>query len=553
MALKRYGSLEFDQESNKWILKNLEPYVVIRLKRIFESIPKGAHRKYEIGNKPDTCADLEWFLKRYPMDVSSDDQERLQNQSSKYYGILDQNEKILAPNYIPKEIKLEHGEARDYQKLFVDLFLINKKMINGDQVGLGKTVEALCALVATNAAPMAVVLKAHLPTQWTEKIKEFMPSLKVHLVKKRTPYNLPEADIYIYTYSKLAGWLDVIEGLGFRFCCFDECQELRIPHSLKYQAAKILSDSCEYSLGLSATPIYNYGDESHSVFDLVKDGCLGTRQEFLTEWADGVRIVKDPKALGSYLRDQGLFIRRTRKDVGKELPEINSLVYDIDVDDEEMENVYKMAESLAIKSLSGNFQTVGQSRRELDIMMRYQTGVAKARPVANIAKMFLDAGEKVLLAGWHRDVYEIWKKELKEYNPVMYTGSETPKKKNESFLKFTSNESQIMFISLRSGDGLDGLQKHCSVLINGELDWTKKIHEQLEGRLNRDDLLGQVTSVYPLSNSGSDPVMIELLGLKSSQADGITDPFSGVKMKTSDGSRLEALAKSILRKRGKMI
>src|SRR3546814_8997139 len=37
-------------------------------------------------------------------------------------------------------------------------------------------------------------------------------------------------------------------------------------------------------LGLTATPIYNYGDEMHTVMSYINPDVLGSREEFLREW-----------------------------------------------------------------------------------------------------------------------------------------------------------------------------------------------------------------------------------------------------------------------------
>src|SRR5690606_13966814 len=174
-----------------------------------------------------------------------------------------------------------------------------------------------------------------------------------------------------------------------------------------------------------------------------------------------------------------------------------------------------------------------------DSMARMITGVAKAHGVADYVKLLLENGEKVLLAGWHRSVYDIWLKELKEYNPVMYTGSETPIQKNKSKEAFVNGESQLMIISLRSGVGLDGLQSVCNTVIIGELDWSPAVIEQLIGRVRRDGQESQVTAIYLMSNNGTDPLMVDLLGLKASQADGIMNGNKGVMQTVTDDERIK--------------
>ena len=87
--------------------------------------------------------------------------------------------------------------------------------------------------------------------------------------------------------------------------------------------------------------------------DLMKPGCLHNYDEFCREWASGYLgngrvICKDPAALGAYLRQNFLFLRRTRQDVGMELPPVNKIVHDIDYDEKLLAKDLELAKTLAI-------------------------------------------------------------------------------------------------------------------------------------------------------------------------------------------------------------
>jgi hypothetical protein len=58
--------------------------------------------------------------------------------------------------------------------------------------------------------------------------------------------------------------------------------------------------------------------------------------------------------------------------------------------------------------------------------MRQATGIAKAPYVAEFVRLLLDSEQKVLLFGWHREVYNIWLHALREFKPLLYTGTESP-------------------------------------------------------------------------------------------------------------------------------
>lgn len=549
--VKYYGKLNLSKDKAHWVI-DAEPHVNMRLKDLFRQINKHRTSGLVLSNNPQNCKDLEWFTLRYPLEMSEDDAKALESGRSDYDTRQERLEQILLPDYKPTQIDLAKP-ARNYQSVAVDLWMSCRRLLCGDSVGLGKTIIGIAGLVAAarDGMPAMVVCQTHLPTQWKQKFQEFAPKVRVHIVKSRRPYNLPEADVYLFSYSKIIGWNDLIKTGFFKATVFDECQELRIPGSSKYQSCQLASNLANYSLGLSATPVYNYGDEIFSVVDLIKKAALGTRTEFLREWTGdeyGYRI-KNPVALNAYLLENHLMIRRTAADVSRELPPVNKIIHTVEYNESTAKKHEKDLKEIAARVLEGSFVERGMAARQLDSMARMITGVAKAHGVADYVKLLLENGEKVLLAGWHRSVYDIWLKELKEYNPVMYTGSETPIQKNKSKEAFVNGESQLMIISLRSGVGLDGLQSVCNTVIIGELDWSPAVIEQLIGRVRRDGQESQVTAIYLMSNNGTDPLMVDLLGLKASQADGIMNGNKGVMQTVTDDERIKKLAKNILEKK----
>lgn len=550
MALKTYGQIKF--EDDRWLINQCQPHVCIKLKAIFTKISKTSIAPFEFKHTPENCTDLKWFMDRYPLEISQKDMDALLD------GVLDHRreqeikEQIFLPSYSPPIIHLK-GDAkpRQYQVIASELHKTTKRLLLGDDIGIGKTLSGVLTLTEAEKLPALVVVQTHLTKQWQSEINKFT-HLDSHIIKGTKPYSLPFADVYIMKYSCLSGWVDVFTTGYFKSVIFDEIQELRRPSSNKYAAAKVISENVDYALGLSATPIYNFGDEIFYVMDLIKPGCLGKLWDFLREWTTqrGMNhMVIDPKALGTYLRDNYLMLRRTRTDVGRELPLINKIIHTVGYDEEDVKKSESLAHQLAIKITTGSFVERGSAARELDMLVRQTTGVSKAREVAAYVKILLENDEPVVLAGWHREVYSIWKDALQEYNPVFYTGTESDKQKQEAKESFVSGKTNLFIISLRSGIGLDGLQQRCRTVVIGELDWSPKVHEQLIGRVDRDGQTEQVTAIYLVSEYGSDPVIIDLLGLKSSQAHGIVDPLTAPVTNINDDSRIKILAEKFLHKR----
>jgi SNF2 family DNA or RNA helicase len=549
MVVRTYGRISFVPNENKWSIQEAEPHVRMKLKSVFENIRKTQVPPYDFVNTPERCADLHWFIQRYPLTISHGDKIRLSKQNKLNTDHINELESLMLKKYKPHPVKLKKGEkARKYQLSANDLFDKMDRLLNGDEIGLGKTLTAILAMLNIKRLPAIVVCQTHLQTQWRKEVERFT-NLNVHCIKGTKPYDLPEADVYIIKYSCLAGWSNMFQTNYFKYAVFDECQELRTGVSEKCKAALLLSQSVQYCQGLSATPILNYGSEIYAVMKVIKPGCLGTSEEFHREWTDG-KQVKDPVALGAYLRHNFVLLRRTRAEVKMELPAINTIVNWVEADEDSVHSEVKLAQQLAMRIFTGSFHESGEAAREFDMRLRKLTGVAKAHAVAVHVKMLVEAGESVLLAGWHRDVYDIWLKDLAAYKPAMYTGTESPKEKEESRRRFMAGETKVMIMSLRSGAGVDGLQHHCRFVVVGELDYSPKVHQQFIGRVDRPGNDQQVTAMYIVTDFGCDPSMIEINGLKSSQSHGIVDPFLAPAEQFSDTSKMKEIARRFLEANG---
>lgn len=558
-----------------WIV-SCEPHVRIRMKRVFEQIAKGSHDVLQLSDTASNAAELVWFLDRYPMTVP--DRKYLLARARQHRETASTIERVMAADYVPSQFAMALP-PRDYQRVAADLAMKTGRLLLADDLGLGKTCSAIATLTDPANLPALVVTMSHLPLQWESELKRFLPGLTTHILKKGRAYDIGSRDdgaqlplprlsrfpdVIISNYHKLSGWEEALTG-RVNAVIFDECQELRLPGSLKYSAARRISGEAKLRVGLSATPVYNQAGEIHAVMDVLAPGHLGTRVEFEREWCSGdgwsgggrASPVKDPKALGYYLREQGLMLRRTRAEVGRELPPLQRVVHAIDCDEKEIDKVSKSVAELARTILKQGgvdpFQKLRASE-EFTNQLRQATGVAKAPYVAAFVKMLAESGEPILLAGWHRTVYEIWLDALKDLAPVMYTGTESPAAKEKAKKAFVSGEAKVLIMSLRSGAGLDGLQGVARTVVIGELDWSPKVHDQLIGRVHRDGQGEPCVAYFPVANSGSDPVVVDVLGLKAAQARGINDPDAPiVGEETSDPDRVKRLAQDFLRQRGERL
>jgi len=552
---RTYGALSYTPHGGEWIMAEVEPHVVIQLKALFRHIPKASPAPFVFPDSLDNAMNLEWFTQRYPMRISEDDLARLQNGRFAFDNMQAEMNRILQPEYqSPGYAGLRPNfEIRNYQAQAIEVLRRSHGLALCDEVGLGKTYATAGACLMDDALPAIIVCSTHLQKQWAQVMAKFT-TLWPYCIRGTQPYTLPRADVYIFRYSQIVGWADQFELIKPKLVAFDEVQDLRSGIGTESQrvqkglAALRLARLAKYKLGLSATPIYNYGSEIFNIMMFLNEQVLGPREDFMREWCTG-RHINDGEALGAYLRDQFCFLRRTKKDVGQEMPPVNRIVKTIDYDEAAVRAIDELARKLATQATTGSFTERGQAVRELDMRVRQQTGVAKAKSVAAFVRILVEGGTPVLLTGWHREVYDIWTKELEDLKPAMYTGSESAARKNSEALRFLEGDTDILIMSLRSGAGLDGLQQRCSTVVFGELDWSPGVHHQVIGRLDREGQKDPVTALFLVVEDGSDPPMMDILGLKASEAAQILDPTLGVQAAHTDESHLRSLVERYLTKK----
>lgn len=565
--MRYFGTIDFEKKGSKqfWCIET-EPHVAVRIKRIFKKISINSGTKITLADSLEMRDEILWFMERYPMKCSSENHAILISGRIAYRKQRDDCE--TAANALSKEhAEVKRGALdlalplRHYQNPALELLERKGKYLLADEVGLGKTAMGLAGATLEGALPTLVVCQPHLINQWKQQIEKFIPSAQVYIFQTRqlpTRAEIEGIDIFITPYSRIIYWLesDNLANLGwtdgfFKYVIFDEVQELRRKESKKYEVSTILALKAHRALGLSATPIYNYGNEIFNILNLLSPDSLGEESEFRREWTNPFSgHVTDPAALGSYLREQHLLLRRTRKDIGRELPPVVKEIIDISYDEAAMHKALEESRELAERALLGE----AGAGQELIAVLRRKTGILKAVEVAKYVRTLLESGEKVLLVGWHRAVYEIWLSQLSEFKPVMYTGTESPQKKNESREAFVNGDSQLLILSLMSGAGLDGLQEVCDIVVFGELDWSPQVHHQVIGRLARDGQTNHVLAFFCVADGGVDPIMLSVLGLKKSQSDAIIlNPGEGesfVAQEETSDSRAKMIAEKVISVQG---
>ena len=515
-ARKTYGTLSYNRRSKCWTIKG-DPVVTEMAKRLFPGCDGRGRGVARFTAHRRVIGDLNWLMLRYPLEIRESDRERWEESlaDAREAAVARERARLLPDQVSPPEGTFA-GELMPFQQEGLAFLLRSRRALLADEMGLGKTVQALAFLAATAALPALIIAPPHLIRNWQREAERFLTlagGVRIHVIKGLTPYPLPPADLYICHYLLLRGWKEILPECGFRTVIFDEVQELRHAGTEKYSAASLISSAAENVVGLSGTPIYNQGGEIWNVVNILDFHFLGDWESFSREWCYGYRsgIVAKPELLGEYLRDEGLMLRRTKREVLSQLPPKRRLGQEID--GELMAETLPKLRRLRRSDLSASERALIEDQICQD--ERQATGCAKAPYVCAFVRALLEGDEKVLLFAHHHKVMDVYKKELKGYHPVFITGRENDAQKDAALHAFMDGRTNLCVISLRSASGLNLQRATCVVF--GELDWSPAVHSQAEDRAHRIGQQDSLLCYYLVSPKGSDQDMQQALGLKVSQ------------------------------------
>src|SRR5690625_4147445 len=242
---KTYGSLSISGPEGRgsFLLEDIAPHVSLRIKQLFPRVPVTRTGSFTFPLDDHHCLELDWLMQRYPFAMDDETARIIRSGRVAYQKEQDEIDRIMQASWsAPEVIGLREGAAlRRYQSQAVEVFRRVRSMLLGDMVGLGKTFTAAGAMLLPGTLPAAVVVEPNLVRQWQRVIESFT-TLRVHAVTKSRPYELPEADIYIFRYGILGGWTDFFTTGFFRMAVYDEIQSLRAGDAtVKGSAAAVLS------------------------------------------------------------------------------------------------------------------------------------------------------------------------------------------------------------------------------------------------------------------------------------------------------------------------
>ncbi len=458
-------------------------------------------------------------------------------------------------------------EARDYQLHALAYAIDNVNIINGDDVGLGKTFEAIIYAEVTESFPCLVVVPASVKYNWKREWDKITKGKRETAViesrpKKKNPNNW-DADVIFINYDILAKKVgtgatyrfEELKDIDWRMVIFDEAHFLKNGKSQRSKVAGRISNGDLSVQLLTGTATMNKPVELWNLLKLVNSDeyIANDWHHFITRYCGGYRGkfgwvtdgATNTMELNKLLREN-CYIRREKSEVLEELPNFISQRIEIPISNE---RAYTKAEDDIIEFLR---ETQGEEKAEKAMQaehlvalstLRKMSSEGKIKAVEGYLKDWKESGRKLLVFGLHTEGLEYLSKKFK---CPLINGNTSAKRKFEIKEEWIVSDDIFLFGNMSSmGTGTDGLQKVCSDAIIYELPWRPSDLTQAIGRIHRSGQTVPPVITYLTSPKTIDLDMWGMLEEKEQVTDAVN---KGVDVKRTK-SGMKAVIRKLLKRK----
>lgn len=441
-------------------------------------------------------------------------------------------------------------EPYEYQREGICFGLEHKRIIIGDEPGLGKTLQSIGIVDTANAYPCLVICPSSLKINWQREFEKFTDKSAIVLdnnVRTTWGYLLSMGvhQVAIVNYESLRKFFvwDIRGGKQFRLkdvvfnpqiqafksIIIDESHRVKDPSAQQTIFTKGLSVGKDWCILLSGTPVVNRPEDLIAQLSIMNRlGEFGGRAKFIADYCtDPKDKTAEPAVPLSELSRQlydTCMIRREKAKVLPQLPDKTRVDLYIEISNDKEYNL--AAEDLAAYLQEYTECTDWEIRRKMrmEALVKFMTlrslaTKGKIAQAVDFIRTFLDSGKKLIVFCSLHEIVD----ELQKVFPraVTVTGRDSAVNKQASVDAFQNNPNvQLIICSIKAaGVGLTLTASSSVAFI--ELPWTFCDCAQCEDRAHRIGQKSNVTCYYLLAKGTIDGVIYRLIQDKKNVANQI--------------------------------
>ena len=336
-------------------------------------------------------------------------------------------------------------ELLNFQKIGTLFGVINKGIILADEMGLGKTIQALSIITLVKSKKNIIICPKSLKYKWKKECdKTFFKNIIIF--DKNQTESLDDAEIIICTYDNIKDALIYFEKFkNIDSVIFDESHFLKNRKTIRSQGCHKIATKAEYVIGLTGSPILNRVSElCHQIEVIKKMNVFGSNFDFNQKYCVQEKIRKDEILDEDFYKKQeenlnelslkmreNFYLRRTKKQVLKELPEKQKSYIFLDIDNKGDYN-NKLKEYKNARDIS--------EKKKLLAELNEISAEGKYHGIKERINDFIENEEKVVVFAYHK---KMQKKLLKDYPEALSIVSEqSSEERHRNEQEFLNNENK---------------------------------------------------------------------------------------------------------------
>jgi SNF2 family DNA or RNA helicase len=497
---------------------------------IITEVKKLPQRIWDIKKKhwtaPITIGVLE-FADKYKFDVEDDVRHKIIELTKKSTELLVQSTSTDADINIPSL----NGTLMPYQKAGVAYAGSVGRCLIADQMGLGKTVEAIASLEYRDAFPAIIVCPASLKENWKREINKWLPHRTVNILTGKG--NIANVDVNIVNYDIIGRFVEPIMHLKPMGLVLDESHYVKTSKTKRTEAVRDIAKKVPQSgtvLLLSGTPVTNRPEELVSQLEI-----MGMLSRFGGKWAFLKRYTNayhngfgwDTKGasnlneLNMKLR-QNCYIRRTKDEVLKELPAKTRNVVHVEPSGKGYAE-YRKAEGDLLAFLAENGYRASDTAEHLKrtTILKRLAADAKMEAVVEWIDSFLESCDRKLVVFGHN--VAIVDSLASKYGNLRVSGQDSMEDRQKAVDAFQNDpKARVIVLNLQAG-GVGLTLTAGSDVCFVQQGWTPGEHDQAEDRCHRIGQKNSVQAWYLIGVNTIDEDIYDLIDAKRAIVDAVTE------------------------------
>lgn len=433
-------------------------------------------------------------------------------------------------------------EPYPYQREGICFGLDKKKLLIGDEPGLGKTLQSIGIVDTANAYPALVICPSSLKINWQREFEKFTDKKALVLdnaTRTAWPYFLQMGmfHVAIVNYESLRKYFvwdinssdrrsfrlknvvfnDAIK--VFRSVIIDESHRVKDPSAQQTIFTRGIVEGKDFRILLSGTPVVNRAEDLVSQLSIM--GRLqefGGRAKFLADYGENENLDDLSRRLyGSCM------IRREKAKVLTQLPDKTRTDLYVDISNSEE---YRLAQADLAEYLRRYTECTDRDIRRkmrMEALVKFMTlralsAKGKVKQAIDFIRVFLDSGKPLILfCSYHEIVDELCKAFPKA---VRVTGRDNATTKQAAVDAFQKGDAKLIICSIKAaGVGLTLTASSNVAFV--EFPWTYADCCQCEDRAHRIGQKDNVTCYYLIGRGTIDTVLYNIIHRKKTIANQI--------------------------------